>query len=125
MNVEAGKHGLPSEMEDDPILNLAMSELEEFEHAEERRLLYVALTRAKKQVFLVTRQSRDSMFAVELMSDSLINVVNVDSATSENVQVQTCTLCKNGVMVIRSGPYSNFLGCSRFPECIHKMKIKK
>ena len=125
VNLESGKHGLPSEMEDDPILNLAMSELEKFEHAEERRLLYVALTRAKKQVFLVTRQSRDSMFAVELMSDSLINVVNVDSAISEDVQVQTCIICKKGVMVIRSGPYSNFLGCSRFPECINRLKLKK
>jgi DNA helicase-4 len=124
VNLESGKHGLPSEIEDDPILNLAMSELEKFEHAEERRLLYVALTRAKKQAFLVTRQNRDSMFAVELMSDSLINVVNFDSATSENVQVQTCIECKKGVMVIRSGPYSKFFGCSRFPECIHKMKIK-
>jgi len=125
VNLESGKHGLPSEIEDDPILNLAMSELEKFEHAEERRLLYVALTRAKKQAFLVTRQSRDSMFAVELMSDLLINVVNVDSAISENVQVQTCTTCKKGVMVMRSGPYSNFLGCSRFPECINKIKLKK
>ena len=125
VNLEFGRHGFPSEIEDDPILNLAMSELETFEHAEERRLLYVALTRAKKQVFLVTRQNRDSMFAVELMSDSLINVVNVDSAISENVQVQTCTACKKGVMVMRSGPYSKFMGCSRFPECVHILKIQK
>ena len=124
VNLEFGRHGFPSEIEDDPILNLAMSELETFEHAEERRLLYVALTRAKKQAFLVTRQNRDSMFAVELMSDSLINVVNVDSAISENVQVQTCTACKKGVMVMRSGPYSKFMGCSRFPECVNKVKIK-
>ena len=124
VNLEFGRHGFPSEIEDDPILNLAMSELETFEHAEERRLLYVALTRAKKQAFLVTRQNRDSMFAVELMSDSLINVVNVDSAILENVQVQTCTACKKGVMVMRSGPYSKFMGCSRFPECVYKVKIK-
>jgi DNA helicase-4 len=65
------------------------------------------------------------MFAVELMSDSLVNVINIDSAISENVQVQTCTGCKKGVMVMRSGPYSKFLGCSRFPECVHKLKIKK
>jgi DNA helicase-4 len=125
VNLEYGRHGFPSEIEDDPILNLAMSELETFEHAEERRLLYVALTRAKKQAFLITRQNRDSMFAVELMSDSLIKVVNVDSAISEDVQVQTCSVCKKGVMVVRSGPYSNFLGCSRFPECINKIKIRK
>lgn len=84
VNLEFGRHGFPSEIEDDPILNLAMSELETFEHAEERRLLYVALTRAKRQAFLVTKQNKDSMFAVELMSDSLIDVVTLDSANSEN-----------------------------------------
>ena len=124
VNLEFGRHGFPSEIEDDPILNLAMSELETFEHAEERRLLYVALTRAKRQAFLVTKQNRDSMFAVELMSDSLIDVVTLDSANSENPPVQTCPKCKKGVMVIRSGPYSNFLGCNRFPKCVHKTKMK-
>ena len=122
VNLESGRHGFPSEIEDDPILNLAMSEIESFEHAEERRLLYVALTRARKQVFLVTKQNRDSMFAVELMTDSLIDVVTLDSANSENPPVQTCTKCKKGVMVIRTGPYSNFLGCNRFPKCVHKTK---
>jgi len=124
VNLEYGRYGFPSEIEDDPILNLAMSELETYEHAEERRLLYVALTRAKKQVFLVTRQDRDSMFAVELMFDSLIDVATLDSANSEKPPVQTCPKCHKGVMVIRSGPYSNFLGCNRFPKCVHKDKIK-
>ena len=100
-----------------------------FKTVEERNMYvvikrYVALTRAKKQAFLVTRQNRDSMFAVELMSDSLIDVVTLDSANSENPPVQTCTKCKKGVMVIRTGPYSNFLGCSRFPKCVHKTKIR-
>jgi DNA helicase-4 len=124
VNLESGRHGFPSEIEDDPILNLAMSELETFEHAEERRLLYVALTRARKQAYLVTKQNRDSMFAVELMSDSLIEVVTLDPTNSENPPVQTCTKCKKGVMVIRTGPYSNFLGCNRFPKCVHKTKMK-
>ena len=124
VNLEFGRHGFPSEIEDDPILNLAMSELETFEHAEERRLLYVALTRARKQAFLVTKKDRDSMFAVELMSDSLIDVVTLDTANSENAPVQTCPKCGKGVMVIRTGPYSNFLGCNRFPKCVHKAKIR-
>jgi len=124
VNMEAGRYGFPSEIDDDPILNLAMSELEDFEHAEERRLLYVALTRAKTQAFLVTKQNKDSMFAVELMSDSLIEVVTLNAANSENPSVQTCPKCKKGVMRINNkGPYRPFLGCSTFPKCIHKMKI--
>jgi DNA helicase-4 len=100
-----------------------MSELEEFEHAEERRLLYVALTRARKQAFLVTKQNKDSMFAVELMSDSLIEVVTLDPVNSESPPVQTCPECKKGVMVIRTGQYGPFLGCSTFPKCIKRLSL--
>ncbi|CAN2189948.1 SF1_C_UvrD domain containing protein [Candidatus Nanopelagicaceae bacterium] len=123
VNMEAGRHGFPSEIEDDPILNLAMSELEEFEHAEERRLLYVALTRARKQAFLVTRQNRDSMFAVELMSDALIEVVTLAIDNSDNSPVLLCPDCKKGVMVIKKGPYGQFLGCSTFPKCVNRLPI--
>lgn len=123
VNMEAGRHGFPSEIEDDPILNLAMSELEEFDHAEERRLLYVALTRARKQALLVTRQNRDSMFAVELMSDALIEVITLDIDNSDNPPVLLCPECKKGVMVVREGPYGQFLGCSTFPKCINRLPI--
>jgi len=124
VNFESGLYGFPSEIEDDPILNLAMGQLETFEHAEERRLLYVALTRAKKQAFLVTRQNRDSIFAVELMSDLLVDVVAVDASGAESSVVQTCSGCNKGVMVVRTGKYGPFLGCSRFPKCIHTTKIR-
>ena len=123
VNFEAGQHGFPSEIEDDPVLNLAMTEPETFDYAEERRLLYVALTRAKEQVFLVTRQNRDSMFAVELMADLQVEVIAVESDGPEAQEVQTCSDCKKGVMVKRSGPRGLFLGCSRFPKCMHTSKL--
>ena len=124
VNLEFGRHGFPSEIEDDPILNLAMSEPETFEHAEERRILYVALTRARRQAFLVTRRNRDSMFAVELMSDSLIDIVTLDTTNSDNPPVQTCSKCKKGVMMVKKGPYGPFFGCSTFPKCVHKTTMK-
>jgi DNA helicase-4 len=118
VNLESGRHGFPSEIEDDPILNLAMSEFEDFEYAEERRLLYVALTRAKKQAFLVTKQNRDSMFAVELMSESLVEVVTLDAENSENLPVQICAKCKKGVMMRQKGKNGPSLRCSSFPKCV-------
>lgn len=45
-NVSSGTFGFPSEVVDDPVLSLAMAEADPFPHAEERRLFYVALTRA-------------------------------------------------------------------------------
>jgi DNA helicase-4 len=123
VNFEAGQHGFPSEIEDDPVLNLAMTEPETFDYAEERRLLYVALTRAKEQVFLVTRQNKDSMFAVELMTDLQVDVIAIESDGPEAQEVQTCSDCKKGVMVKRSGPRGPFLGCSRFPKCVHTARL--
>ena len=41
----------PSEIETDPIMELLMPQDEGFKDAEERRLFYVALTRAKRQCF--------------------------------------------------------------------------
>ena len=52
----AGKHGFPVEIADDPLLDLVMAGPEAHPNAEERRLLYVALTRARRQVFPAGRR---------------------------------------------------------------------
>ncbi len=46
IDVTAG--GLPSTIEDDPLLALAMPAAERHRHAEEGRLFYVALTRTRR-----------------------------------------------------------------------------
>lgn len=124
VNLESGRNGFPSEIEDDPLLNLAMSEPELYEHAEERRLLYVALTRARKQVFLVTKKGRDSCFAVELMQDPSVNVITMDGLSQIEGAVSTCSKCKKGTMVLRTGNFPSFFGCSRFPKCVNKVRIR-
>ena len=43
----SGRHGFPSEIADDPLLDLVLSAPDEHPNAEERRLLYVAMTRAR------------------------------------------------------------------------------
>ena len=47
----AGRHGFPTEIEDDPLLDLVLAAPEKHPNAEERRLFYVALTRARRHVF--------------------------------------------------------------------------
>lgn len=64
-----GTYGFPSNVADDPVLDLAMPAPEEFEHAEERRLFYVALTRARRGVVLITPSQRMSPFVIELLQD--------------------------------------------------------
>jgi superfamily I DNA/RNA helicase len=47
LGVDKGKHGFPSEKETPALLDLLLPKAEDFAYAEERRLFYVALTRAR------------------------------------------------------------------------------
>ena len=47
------KNSFPSVIEDDPVLDLVAAPRENYQFAEERRLMYVAITRARKQVFFI------------------------------------------------------------------------
>ena len=62
-----GSSAFPSEKEDDPLLNMVLPQLEAKAFAEERRLFYVALTRAKEKVFLIGE--RGSIFMEEIIND--------------------------------------------------------
>src|SRR5690606_28050830 len=53
LGAESGRFGFPSEIVDDPILDLVLPEPEKFHHAEERRVFYVALTRARYTVTII------------------------------------------------------------------------
>jgi len=69
LNCNSGKYGLPSERSDDPILNLLLSNADQFENGEERRLFYVALTRTKRKVYLITSERNSSKFIKEINQD--------------------------------------------------------
>jgi len=74
MNVSDGYMGFPSTIEDDPLLKLVVEDEDkddkEFEHAEERRLFYVALTRTKKKVFIYGK--KEAYFIEEVLNDKKI-----------------------------------------------------
>ncbi len=114
LNVVDGNLGFPSRVEDDPIIQLAMPEPEEFPFGEERRLFYVALTRVKRSIAIYTTQTNPSPFIAELEKDFGIEVVQ-----SEGVVQEPCGVCQRGVKVERVNRQTNevFLSCSRFPKC--------
>ena len=66
INCENGYMGFPSGRESDPLLNLVLGEGEEYEYAEERRLLYVAITRAKRATFMLVKEKGESIFLEDL-----------------------------------------------------------
>ncbi len=77
--------GFPSKIEDDPVMKLVLKDAKEIDYAEERRLFYVALTRTKNRVYLITPQHRPSIFITELMkthNNIVLNGPELDDNTS-------------------------------------------
>lgn len=60
--------GFPNKMEDDEVLKLFFKNKEKYLYAEERRLFYVALTRTKNYVYLLTMKNNESIFVKEIKS---------------------------------------------------------
>lgn len=67
INCNQGAYGFPSLIEDDPILDFVLSKKESYPFAEERRLFYVAMTRARMHMFVLYDKDRPSPFVSEFM----------------------------------------------------------
>lgn len=67
INCNQGAYGFPSLIEDDPILDFVLSKSEQYPFAEERRLFYVAMTRAKKRMYILYDEQRPSPFISEFL----------------------------------------------------------
>ncbi|WP_435997800.1 MULTISPECIES: UvrD-helicase domain-containing protein [unclassified Pseudoxanthomonas] len=109
----------PNTRTDDPVLALAMPQGDTFSLGEERRLFYVALTRARRSLAMFTARGQCSTFLRELEQDGAVVVTDTDGKT---VREETCPACKQGVLVLRTGPYGEFRSCSNFPSCSYKPK---
>ena len=111
----SGKHGFPSEITDDPLLDLVLAVPEAHPNAEERRLLYVAITRARRQVYLLAEGGPPSSFARELLRGRYD--VNVFGRLPQ--ADVPCPQCREGRLERRENPRSGstFFGCSNWPYC--------
>lgn len=67
INCNQGAYGFPSLIEDDPILDFVLSKKEGYPFAEERRLFYVAMTRARMHVYILYNEDKASPFVGEFM----------------------------------------------------------
>jgi DNA helicase IV len=70
LGLHTGSYAFPSEISDDPLLRLVMPQAESFPNAEERRLFYVAMTRARHGAYLLGGRDSPSAFLTELVSDN-------------------------------------------------------
>lgn len=99
INAKDERYGFPSKIEDDPVLKLVVSNDTSYNYAEERRLFYVALTRTKNRVYIVTPEKRPSEFIKELLREknlypkvTLIGELKSDVALVNNIK-DRCPVC--------------------------------
>lgn len=112
----------PNTRTDDPVLTLAMPSGDNFPLGEERRLFYVALTRARRSVAMFTVRGRCSSFLRELEEEGAVSITDTDGKA---IHEESCPVCKQGVLVLRTGPYGEFRACSNFPVCCFKPKKRR
>ncbi|MFT5757089.1 MAG: DNA helicase-4 [Alteromonadaceae bacterium] len=121
IGLQNGKHGFPSEKATPAILDALLPPQEQFAHAEERRLFYVALTRAKHRVYLVADMANISCFVHELIAGHDIELDEFISTSEQiNTEYMRCINCEKGHLKKQTGRFGIFYSCSLFPRCEHK-----
>ncbi|MGA3192257.1 MAG: UvrD-helicase domain-containing protein [Candidatus Bathyarchaeia archaeon] len=109
-------YAFPSQIEDDPVLNLVLAKKEPVPNAEERRLFYVAVTRARKHVYLIANRTNPSVFAAEVANPEYDIEIDGDEAEASTA----CPSCKTGLIIQRQGKMGTFYSCSNYPHCEYK-----
>ena len=104
VGLNGGKLGFPCQIADDPVLNLVLAKKELYSNAEERRLFYVAITRAKKHVFLIDDpELNSSSFTVEILNGTY----DVE-AIGQVPKTDLCLVCGTGELVQKQSAHGLF-----------------
>ena len=109
--------GFPSQIDDDPVLQITMPEPDDFPLSEERRLFYVALTRARRQTRIYTLENNLSEFVLEFANDGHTEI-KIEEST-----LKVCPKCAVGILGQKNGEFGPFEGCSTYPDCDYTKSI--
>jgi DNA helicase-4 len=113
----------PSTRQDDPLLSLFMPIADALPFAEERRLFYVAMTRARRACVLMVPKFGASPFVTEVLETRFQESVrSLEISQDEESEVpdplttamqQVCPECRRGRLLPRTGVNGPFMVCER------------
>jgi DNA helicase-4 len=113
LGLNSGMRGFPNAMQDDPVLQIVSGTPDAFDFAEERRLMYVALTRSRGRVYLLHSTTQPSPFIEELLEREAENVEQLGHISEQ----LPCPGCGGHTILRRHGQYGAFWGCTNYPQC--------
>jgi DNA helicase-4 len=111
--------GFPSEIVDDPLLDLVLPEPENFEHAEERRLFYVALTRARQSVTILADREKPSSFARELIETPDYQAIEIGEP---GIAERRCQACGGRMLAQSAQSGGTYFACEHRHLCGQRLK---
>jgi len=126
--------GFPNKMENDPVLKYVINKINEnISYPEERRLFYVALTRTKNNVYLITPSKNKSEFVKEIERNEKfrdkIDIFNYEPTEKDinkikikkNVNFKTnlkCRKCEDGNVILHQNKNGvRWFSCTNWPMC--------
>ncbi len=116
MDLKDAWMGFPSQVEDDPLLDLVVPHThgQSFAYAEERRLFYVATTRAKRGVYLIADRIHPSGFVQELV-ERHPRIRQIGTLARD--KKWGCPRCGGHLVESQSG---RTIRCNNHPLCTHQ-----
>lgn len=115
-----GKSGFPNSNREQAVVEALLPVLDKFVHSEERRLMYVGLTRARKKSYLIAEAKAPSTFIDELLTPRYDLQIASKSFEAKYRKIFKCPLCEDGYFKKHNSQYGEFFRCTSNAACIAK-----
>lgn len=113
--LDLNANGFPARKEDDPVMEMVLPQADgALPYGEERRLFYVAATRAKRGTYLVVDAERPSPFVIELLKSHPYHLRKLGAFVRDHAP--SCPRCGGSLIPSKSGKN---LRCTNSPICDH------
>lgn len=104
----------PSEIVDDPLLGLVSPDEETFQNADERRVMYVAMTRARHTLTILASNARPSAFVTELVKDPAYGIVQ---PLGPDRAIYECGECGGRLLSVQGQDGQTWYRCEHSEHC--------
>lgn len=137
-DLTSGTYGFPCEIQDSSVFEVVRRLESKSFVDEERRLFYVALTRSKQYLFLLSIQHNESMFLEEIQDFTLRSPMNSENSWEKIIDYYIpilmngqnpdakehifCEKCGN-ILLQTQGKYGIELKCLNYPICHYRFPL--